>query len=87
MSVVDEGEPGRFPATVLCTEPKRRDLVFLRLVQLGELGAVFVLGYVGPVGMEDIDYRLLPPKQRIANELAGSQRDLRVRQHDGYFSR
>ena len=35
----------------------------------------------------NIHYHLLPPKQRIANELAGSQRDLRVRHRDDYFSR
>ena len=52
--IVDEGEAGGLAATVLCPEPENHDLVFVGFVEFGELGAEFVFGDVGAVGVEDV---------------------------------
>lgn len=54
MRIVDEREPGALSATVLCAEPEAGYLVFVGFVELGELSAKFILGYVGAVGVENI---------------------------------
>lgn len=53
-TVVDEGETGRLPTTVLRPHAEDVDLVFVGFVHLGKSGAQVVLGDIGAVGMEDI---------------------------------
>ena len=54
MAIVDQRKPRALPATVLCPEPETRDLVFVGLVELGELLAEFVFADVGAIGVEDV---------------------------------
>lgn len=54
MRVVDQGESSGLPATELGTETENGDLIFVGLVDLGELGTELVLGHVGSVGVEDV---------------------------------
>jgi hypothetical protein len=44
--VVDQREAGRLATTILGAETKDRDLFLAGFVELGELGAEFVLGYI-----------------------------------------
>lgn len=52
--VVDESKAGALSATVVRLETEDGDIVLLRLVELGELAAEFVLGHVGSVGVEHV---------------------------------
>jgi hypothetical protein len=58
-AVVDEGEASGLATTVLGAETEDGDLVLVRLVQLGELGAELILGDVGTVGVEDVTVRCI----------------------------
>ena len=57
MAVVNQCEARALPTTILCPEPETRDLVFVGFVQLCELLAQLVFGYVGAVGVEDVTVR------------------------------
>src|SRR5262245_30034186 len=48
-AVVDEGEAGALATTIVRSEAEDRYIVLLRLVELAELAAEFVLGDVGAV--------------------------------------
>ena len=48
-AVVDEREARRLAATILGPEAEDRHGLLVGLVQLGELGAELVLGYIGAV--------------------------------------
>ena len=52
--VVDEREARALTTAVLRTEAEDGNLVFTCLVDFRELGAKFVLGDVGAVGMKDV---------------------------------
>ena len=54
MAIIDKREPSALPPSVLCSEAEARHLIFVRLVELGELGTEFVFGNVGAIGVEDI---------------------------------
>jgi len=79
ISVVNQSKPSGLATTILCAETKNRNLVLVGLVQFSELGPKIVLGDIGPIGVENIDNHLLPSKKGIADELASSQGNLRVR--------
>jgi hypothetical protein len=53
-AVVNESEASGLATTVLGAETEDGDLVLVRLVKLGELGAELILGDVGTVGVEDV---------------------------------
>ena len=53
-AVVDEGESSGLAAAVLCPHAEHVDLVFVRFVDLGQLGAQVVLGDVRAVRVQDI---------------------------------
>ena len=52
--IVDEREAGTLATAELRPEAEDGDLVLAGLVEFGELGAEFVFGDVGAVGVEDI---------------------------------
>lgn len=54
VAVVDESEPGRLAATVLCAETEAGHLVLVGFVELGEFLAQLVFGDVGAVRVEDV---------------------------------
>lgn len=54
LRVVHQREARALAATVLRAEAEDRHLVFVGLVQVGDLVAEFVFGDVGPVGVEDV---------------------------------
>ena len=54
MAIVDQGEPCRLAAAILCAEAEAGDLVLVGFVELGEALAQFVFADVGAVGVEDI---------------------------------
>lgn len=54
MTVVDECESCTFAPTILCSEAETRYLVFVGLIQLGELGAEFVFRDIGAIGVENV---------------------------------
>lgn len=57
--VVHQRETGALAATVLRAEAEDGHLVFVGLVQVGDLVAEFVFGDVGAVGVEDVPTSLL----------------------------
>ena len=52
--VIDQGEAGRFSATVLGAEGEDLDVVLGCLVELRELAAELIFGNVGAVRMEHV---------------------------------
>jgi len=80
--VVNQSEASGLATTILCTKTENRDLVFIGLVHLCEPGPEILFGDIGFVGVENIDNHLFPSEKGIANELASSQGNLRVR-HGG----
>jgi len=52
--IVDEREASALATTILCPEAEDGDLVFLGLVEFGELDTEFVLGDIGAVRVKDI---------------------------------
>lgn len=54
MAVVYQSEPSRFASAVLCAETEAGYLVFVGLVEFGELLTELVLGDVGAVGVENV---------------------------------
>jgi len=73
--IVHERETSCLSTTILCLQAENVDLVLVGLVHFGELASEFLLGDVGTVGVEDIDDHLLAAQERVANELASSQRN------------
>lgn len=53
-TVVDQSETCALATTILCSETKAGDLVFLGFVEAGKLFAQLVFGDVGAVGVEDV---------------------------------
>ena len=54
MAIIDKCKPSALPPSVLCSEAEAGHLIFVRLIELGELGTEFVFSDVGAVGVEDI---------------------------------
>jgi hypothetical protein len=60
LGIVDEREARGLAATILSPEAKDRDLVFVGLVELRELGAKFIFGNVGTTRVENITIASTP---------------------------
>lgn len=79
--VVDQTEASGATTTVVVLEVEDADLVLLNFVALGQALADLVLGDVALGGVDNVNDELGAVKQRVTQELAGTNGD-RVR-HDG----
>lgn len=83
--LVDESESGASATTELGLDTEDGNLLLAGLVQLGEAITELILGDVGPVGVQDVNDHLLAAKERVGDELASTQDDVRISHIDVFW--